>query len=165
MIRDEIKFCKFEHEQLCKKLDTLKKNLRHTREQKVKLDQKLVEREAVYKQLCIQAQSYARLLKDLQIKKYEQTGVREQNRDIVNKMLKLEEIEDEPENASLSQSKQDMEFSKLASSTPAPAASKPMSQEREWKGKMRKVSMGYMTPTDESFQQSGKLLGLKVYFD
>jgi len=24
--------------------------------------------------------------------------------------------------------------------------------EREWKGKMRKVSMGYMTPTDQQFQ-------------
>jgi hypothetical protein len=30
---------------------------------------------------------------------------------------------------------------------------------------MRKVSMGYMTPTDQSFQESGKLLGLKVYLD
>lgn len=37
--------------------------------------------------------------------------------------------------------------------------------ERQWKGKMRKVSKGYSFPTDSMFQQSGIILGLKVYFD
>jgi hypothetical protein len=30
---------------------------------------------------------------------------------------------------------------------------------------MRKVSMGYMMPTDQQFQESGKMMGMKVYLD
>jgi hypothetical protein len=30
---------------------------------------------------------------------------------------------------------------------------------------MRKVSMGYTTPTDEIFQESGKIIGTRVFFD
>jgi hypothetical protein len=37
--------------------------------------------------------------------------------------------------------------------------------EREWKGKMRKVSRGYAMPTDTMFQESGILLGFKAYLD
>ena len=50
-------------------------------------------------------ESYTRLLKDLEIKKYEQTGVREEDRPKweggqskeMSKMLKLEEIQDDEE--------------------------------------------------------------------
>ena len=37
--------------------------------------------------------------------------------------------------------------------------------EREWKGKTRKVSKGYTNPTDQLFQESGQVTGLKVFFD
>lgn len=30
---------------------------------------------------------------------------------------------------------------------------------------MRKLSMGYAIPTDEIFQESGKIIGLRVFFD
>jgi hypothetical protein len=66
----------------------------------------------------------------------------------------------------------ELELSKL--STPNPygtyqsnLSSPPIinKDEREWKGKMRKLSMGYTIPTDEIFQESGKVNGLKVFLD
>ena len=55
------------------------------------------------KLLRTQVESYSRLLKDLETKKYEQTGVKEEERskwahkEELSKMLKLEEIEDDEE--------------------------------------------------------------------
>ena len=66
-------------------------------------DEQFLEKETLLKLLKTQVESYSRLLKDLEIKKYEQTGVREEERskwahkEDLNKILKLEEIEDENE--------------------------------------------------------------------
>ena len=37
--------------------------------------------------------------------------------------------------------------------------------QREWKGKARKVEHGFMAPTDERFQTLGVLKGLKFFID
>lgn len=86
-----------------------------------------------------------------------------------SKFLKLEEIEDEVERESITSTRlKELELSKMSIPTPlietssVPAATK---DEREWKGKMRKLSMGYAVPTDEIFQESGKIIGLRAFFD
>ena len=40
-----------------------------------------------------------------------------------------------------------------------------LQDEREWKGRMRKVSKGYTTPSDRLFQDNGLLVGLTVFLD
>jgi hypothetical protein len=58
-------------------------------------DERFLEKETQLKQLQTQLESYARLLKDLEIKKYEQSGVKEEDRskwapkENTSKILKL----------------------------------------------------------------------------
>ena len=73
---EELRLAKEKYDTYCKKIESQRKRLKDCKHKKVLSDEKYLEKETQLKQLHIMIESYKRLLKDLEIKRYEQTGVR-----------------------------------------------------------------------------------------
>ena len=77
-MKEQLKQDKSYHEYIGKKIEETKVQAGKHKERKVKCDEKIKKKEEEIKQLQIMVVSFSRLLKDLEVKKYEQTGVREE---------------------------------------------------------------------------------------
>lgn len=80
----------------CTKIEVQRKAIKTCKLNKTTYDEIFLSKESLLKTLHVQVESYRRLLKDLEIKKYEQTGVKEEERSkwaskeiTENKILKL----------------------------------------------------------------------------